>query len=197
MDPGASLGSAVLLAFWTVLLAELVGDKVMYTLASLTLRFRAGLVFAAFALASGGKMLAAVLLGRMVVQLQSHWTYALSAAAFFVSAILIWREEPVSIPAQAAGTGRWFRGALVCFTSFFLTEWGDPGQIAAAALALRSHAFLGTWLGGTLALGFKGAIALTVGVQLRHRLPQRMLRVLASASCCVLGVLALGETVLR
>jgi hypothetical protein len=54
-----TFGSIALLAFWTVLVAELVGDKSRCTLTSLTLRFRAGLVFSAFALASGAKMLVA------------------------------------------------------------------------------------------------------------------------------------------
>jgi putative Ca2+/H+ antiporter (TMEM165/GDT1 family) len=56
---------------------------------------------------------------------------------------------------------------------------------------------LGTWLGGTLALMAKGAVAMTIGMQIRHRLPQRTLRLVASASCCVLGVLALSESVWR
>jgi hypothetical protein len=75
----------------------------------------------------------------------------------------------------------------------FFTEWGDPGQIAAAALVLKSHMLLATWIGATLALMTKGAPALTLGVQLRNRLSQRMLRIVASGSCCALGILAIAR----
>jgi len=185
------------LAFWTVLIAELVGDKVIYTLTSLTMRFRAGLVFMAFALASSAKMLVAVLLGSFVVRFQSHWTYLISGVAFFISAILIWRDEPgEAVADDRPKSESWTKGALACFAAFFLTEWGDPGQISAAALVLKSHMVLGTWLGGTMALMAKGAVAMTIGLKIRHRLPQRTLRLLASASCCILGLLALSQSML-
>lgn len=196
MNPGLTFGPIALLAFWTVLVAELVGDKSIYTLTSLTLRFRAGLVFAAFALASGGKMLVAVVLGSAVLRFPSHWTYAISGIAFFISAILIWTEGAAPVSEDQPGAATWGKGAVACFASFFLTEWGDPGQITAAALVLKSHLLWATWIGGTLAIIAKGAVAMTIGVQIRNRLSQRTLRVLATASCCVLGIMALGESVL-
>jgi putative Ca2+/H+ antiporter (TMEM165/GDT1 family) len=197
MSESLSFSYIVPLAFWTVLIAELVGDKSIYALTSLTLRFRAELVFASFALASAAKMLIAVLLGRVLSQFQSHWTYLISGVAFLVSAILIWTEGPeaeAEIEARQAG---WATGALACFASFFLTEWGDPGQISAAALMLKSHQALGTWLGGTLAIMTKGAVVLTIGLKIRDRLPQRALRLIASTSCCILGILALSQGMLR
>ncbi|HWX55441.1 MAG TPA: TMEM165/GDT1 family protein [Verrucomicrobiae bacterium] len=195
MHAATSFGSVVVLAFWAVLIAELVGDKSIYTLTSLSLRFRPVLVFAAFTVASGLKMLAAVLLGRVVMQFHSHWTYVISGVAFFISAVLIWWEEPPEAASSQAGKP-WAQGALICFTSFFLTEWADPGQISAAALVVNSHMALATWMGGTLAILFKGGVAMTLGMQLRSRLPQWTLRTVASGSCCVLGILALGEGVL-
>jgi Ca2+/H+ antiporter, TMEM165/GDT1 family len=185
------VSSVVLVSFWTVLVAELVGDKSIYTVASLALRFRAGVVLMAITAAFAGKMLAAVLLGKVLMELHSQWTDVVSAVAFFLSALLIWFREPEPIaPERPVSTG-WWRAAGVCFGSLFLTEWGDPGQIAGAALAVKSHALLATWIGGTLAMATKGGLAIAVGFKLRDRLPQRMLRAVASGSCCVLGVLAL------
>jgi len=180
-----------MVAFWTVLVAELVGDKTIYTVSSLSLRFRARIVFAAIAVAFAVKILAVVLLGKVIVQLHSQWTDVLSAVAFFVSALFIWFKEPGPGEAERPVSAGWWRAAVVCFGSVFLTEWGDPGQIAAAALTVKSHALLATWLGGTLAMVTKGGLAIIFGLKLRDRLPQRLLRPLASASCCVLGVLAL------
>jgi len=180
----------VLVAFWTVFLAELVGDKSLYALTSLALRYRLRVLYGAFAAASIGKMAIAVLLGSTLIRFQSRWTDVISAVAFFISAILIWmgdQDEGSKPELEHKGSPK---GALAWCGIFFLTEWADPGQIAAAALALKSHLLWGTWVGATAALLVKGGIALTLGLQLKDRLPQRALQLTASASCCVLGVLA-------
>lgn len=184
------------MAFWAVLIAELVGDKSLYALASLGLRFRWAVVFGAFAVAGAAKMAVAALLGGVIMQFQGHWTYLVSAVAFFVSAVLIWVDEEPEADQENTGRMSWRKGLLACFGSFFFTEWGDPGQIAAAALVLNSHLVLATWIGATTALMLKGAAVLTLGVQIRHRLPHRALRIVASGSCCVLGILAFGESMM-
>jgi putative Ca2+/H+ antiporter (TMEM165/GDT1 family) len=193
MSAAGTFGAAALLAFWSVFIAELVGDKSIYVLTSFALRFHWAAVLAAFTVASAAKMMAAALLGSAIMRIQGHWTYVVSAVAFFVSAILIWVEEPSETGQENTKRGNWSRGILVSFSSFFFTEWGDPGQIAAAALVLKSNLLLATWTGATLALMTKGTAALTLGLQIRNRLPQKALRILASGSCCVLGILAIAR----
>ena len=190
-------GYLLLVAYWTIFIAELVGDKSIYTVSSLTLRFRPFIVFGALVCAFAAKMFAAVLLGRVIVQLNSRWTDVVSACAFFVSATLIWFDEHETLPDTSDANVSWSRAALVSFGSLFFTEWGDPGQISAAALTLKSHSLFAVWLGGTLAMTTKGVLAMVLGVKLRDRLPHRTLRTLASASCLILGVLALGGVVVR
>jgi len=191
-----SFGAVALLVFWAVFIAELVGDKSMYALASLALRFHWAVVFATFTAASAAKMMVVASLSSTLVRFQGHWTYLVSAVAFFVSAILIWVDESPQMDQENIAPVRRSKGVLLCFSSFFFAEWGDPGQIAAAALMLKSHLLLATWLGATLALTTKGAAVLILGVQIRNRLPQRTLRILASGSCCVLGILAIGESMM-
>lgn len=186
-----------LAAYWTVLVVELIGDKTIYTVTSLAVRFRAGLVFGAMTIAFGGKMFAAVLLGAALVQLPLKWAALLSAAVFFSAALVIWFRKPEQLPAEGTRTRNWSRATLVSFASLFFTEWGDPGQIATAALTAQFQSPLATWLGGTLAMATKGAFALLLGVKLRARIPDRMLRILASTSCCVLGMVALGEALFQ
>lgn len=193
MSAAGTFGAAALLAFWSVFISELVGDKSIYALTSFVLRFHWAVVLAGFTVASAAKMMAAALLGSAITRIQGHWTYVVSAVAFFVSAVLIWVEEPPETTQENTKRGNWSRGILVSFGSFFFTEWGDPGQIAAAALVLKSNLLLATWTGATLALMTKGTAALTLGLQIRNRLPQRTLRVLASGSCCVLGILAIAR----
>jgi putative Ca2+/H+ antiporter (TMEM165/GDT1 family) len=192
-----SFGYVVLVAFWTVLVAELVGDKSIYTIASLALRYRARVVITAITAAFACKMLAAVLLAGLLAHLQSRWTDILSACAFFVSAFFLWFKEPEPVPKVRAVNPGWWRAAMVCFASIFLTEWGDPSQIAVAALTVKFHSSLATWLGGTLAMTAKGSLAIALGIRLSDRLPQTMLRTLATASCCILGILALSGIVFR
>ena len=148
MNTGVDFQSMVLVAFWTVFLAELVGDKSLYALTSLALRYRLRVLYGAFAAASIGKMAIAVLLGSTLIRFQSRWTDVISAVAFFISAILIWmgdQDEGSKPELEHKGSPK---GALAWCGIFFLTEWADPGQIAAAALALKSHLLWGTWGGG-------------------------------------------------
>jgi putative Ca2+/H+ antiporter (TMEM165/GDT1 family) len=190
-----SFGYVLLVAFWTVLLAELVGDKSIYVVASLSLRFQPVIVLTAITAAFAAKALVSVLLAQVLTQLHSRWTDVLSAGAFFVSALFIWFKEPEPIRTEHPVNPGYWRAAVVCFLSLFLTEWGDPGQIALAALTMKSHSPIASWIGGTLAMAAKGGLAIVLGLKLRDRLPMGMLRGIASASCCVLGIVALAGLV--
>ena len=189
---GWPLAYVVLVAYWTVLVAELVGDKSIYTVTSLSLRFPKGIVVGAMTAAFAGKMFAAVLLGKLIAGVPSHWTTTLSAVAFFASAAFIWFKEPESAAKGPGKPGSTARAAAICFAALFLTEWGDPGQVTAAALTVQAHSLWAPWLGGTLALMTKGGLAMTVGQKLSARLPRQSLRIVASTSCCVLGIIALS-----
>ena len=179
-----------LVSYWTVLVAELIGDRSIYTVASLSLRFRARIMVVGMFLAFGAKMLVAVLAGQALVQIPAHWTAVLSMLIFFTSAVLIWSKKPSPIPDPDAPNLKLSRALLVPFAALFLTEWCDPGQISAVALTTQSHLPIAVWLGGTLAMMTKGGLAMTLGLKLRDRIPERRLRALATASCCVLGVIS-------
>lgn len=195
-DAHISLSPAVSVlgvAYVTVFLAELVGDKAVYTIAALGLRFRPWPVLGGIAIAFAGKMFAAVLFGKVLLKIPAHWTSVLSALGFFACAIFIWFKEPnEALRTTSAGRG-WLYAAGISFSSLFLTEWGDTGQIAAAALAAHTQELLAVWLGGTLALLTKGVLALTVGTRLSGVVPARLVRIVASVSYCVLGILSLSQ----
>ena len=190
-------GYVVLLAYWTVLVAELVGDRSIYTVSALSIRFRPVIVLGTMAVAFAGKMLAVVLLGKVIMRFDSRWTDIVSACAFLISALLIWFDEPKEVQSHEAAQIPWLRAVATCFGSLFFTEWGDTGQIAAAALTVKTGALFGVWLGGTLAMTTKGVLALVVGRKLSERIPQRMIRTVACVSCGVLGIIALGNVLFR
>jgi len=185
--------SVLVVAYTTVLLAELVGDKSVYTIAALGLRFRPLPVFGGLSLAFTGKMLAAVLFGKAILRVPGHWTSVFSALAFFACAFFVWFKEPKKTSLEGAREPGWLRAAAISFSSLFFTEWCDTGQIAAAALAAHTLALAAVWFGGTLALLTKGVLAMTIGVKLSAVIPERLIRTMASSSYCVLGILSLSQ----
>ncbi len=118
-----AFGYVFLISYWTVLVAELIGDKSIYTVASLSLRFRAMVMLSGMFLAFGGKMLVAVLAGQVLIQIPAHWTAVLSTLIFFTLAILIWFRKPKPVPGPDASELKWSRAMLVPFAALFLTEW--------------------------------------------------------------------------
>jgi putative Ca2+/H+ antiporter (TMEM165/GDT1 family) len=182
------LGGVLLLTYWTVLVAEFVGDKSIYTVASLTLRLAWWQVLAGISVAFALKMLAAVLLGSSLAHISVKWLALLSAATFFATAaFFLFRpsEEPQPLRKH------WPGAATVSFSAIFFSEWADPGQIAAAVLTAQYKLPLAVWLGGMLALVTKAAVAMTLGIKLRNYLPGPLLRRLAAVSCLLLGLMSL------
>jgi putative Ca2+/H+ antiporter (TMEM165/GDT1 family) len=184
----------VLVSYWTVLVTELIGDKSIYTVASLSLRFGGDSMWWGMVAAFGAKMLVAVALGQMLVQAPIRLTASISALTFFIAAFVIWRRQPARSSATAAGGPAPPATAFVPFASLFLIEWADLGQISAATLAVHFHWALPVWLGGTLALLTKGVAAMTLGHKLQGKIPMATLRFFGATSCSVLGLLSLGKS---
>ena len=188
------IGSALAILFatyWTVLAAELIGDKTIYTVAALSARFRPLPVLCGISAAFAGKALAAVTLGHVLMQLPAKWVGTVSALTFFMAAVFVWLHEPEMGKSPQPSSGRWQSAVLVAFASIFFSEWGDVGQLSTAALAAKYNLPLVIWIAATLALVSKGGLALTLGVGLRKRIPGTALRIVAAASCVGFGVLAL------
>lgn len=193
-EVGVPIGSVLAILFatyWTVLAAELIGDKTIYTVAALSARFRPLPVLCGIGVAFAGKALAAVTLGHVLMQLPPKWVGTASALTFFMAAAFVWLHEPESRKPLPAASPQWHRALLVAFASVFFSEWGDVGQLSTAALAAKYNLPLVIWIAATLALLSKGALALTLGVGLRKRIPGTALRIVAAASCVGFGVLAL------
>lgn len=179
--------------YGTIFLAELLGDKTIYTISSLTMRFRPLYVFSGFTVAFMLKMLVAVLLGRVIAELPTSLVDAMSTVTFLITALIIWFKKGAK-PAQRELDDRFPKAALITFGAIFFSEWGDIGQITAATLTARYHLPLIIWLGATLALVTKGLLALTLGGGLRKRIPHNLLRPVSACLClgmCVIS--AVGQ----
>ena len=183
----------VLLATYsTVLVSELIGDRSILTIASLTLRFRPAATLCGVGGAFMGKMAVAVQFGHLLTRIPTRWTSGLSAATLLATAVWVWtskQEEQSQIHLPV----RWRNGVAVAFAAIFFSEWGDPGQIAAAVLAASRDAPCFVWVGGTLALCTKGVLAMTLGVGVRRHISDRLARTLSSTCCLALGLISLRD----
>jgi putative Ca2+/H+ antiporter (TMEM165/GDT1 family) len=188
--------SVLFAAFTTVLGAELVGDKTIYTLGSLATRYRRAPVLAGVVPAFMLKMGAAVLFGRAIGELPPRLVAGMSAVTFVAMGIVLWFKREAAAPAAESPVDvRWPRAMAVAFGAIFFSEWADPGQIAAATIAARFAAPVTVWIGGTLAMLTKAVFSVHLGVGLRRFLPRRTVRYLTLAVVAVMAILSVVDLV--
>jgi putative Ca2+/H+ antiporter (TMEM165/GDT1 family) len=182
--------------YGAVFVAEIVGDKLLYTTGVLATRYRTVPVMIGMLIAFMAKMGAAVAVGSAISKLPPLLVAALTSMSFIGVAITLWRK-----PVEQASTEkdqRVSRAAMVSFAAIFLSEWGDVGQITAAAMAARFGAPLLVWLGAVAAMVTKGALAASIGAGIRQwivaRIPPKIVRYAGVMALLVLGVLSVVET---
>jgi Ca2+/H+ antiporter, TMEM165/GDT1 family len=182
--------SSFIAAYVTVLVAELVGDKTLYSLGALATRFKPAPILVGAAAAFMLKMAAAVALGSFIAGLHPLFVSLLSAATFFSMAIMFLIKPPSQAPVQPEPSPRFSRAALVSFVTVIIPEWGDPGQLATAALVGQGGTPLLVWSAATLAMATKATLGATLGMGLRRIAPQNVMRIASVVLCTTLGVLA-------
>ena len=197
-----------LTSYGGVFLAEIVGDKLLYTSGVLGARYRWGPIVCGMTLAFMAKMSVAVAAGVMIGRLLPTWLVALLTAVSFVGvAITMWRRPDVRTPKEK--DTRLLRGASLAFLTIFLSEWGDKGMMtagtwaAAWATSAVSHGLTRTtvawlvWLGAVGAMVTKGSLAVTLGAGVRvwiaEHVSPRYVRYSAVAAMVVLGLLSVLE----
>ena len=174
----------------TVFVAELVGDKSIYTICLLAGRYRRAPVAGGVLLAFMGKMWVAVFVGGLLSALPAPWVSAVSALTFVVMAVVLWFKGSDEESEARAYFRSWPYAGWVAFAAIFFTEWGDPGQLAAMALAAHYHARLTIWLAATMAMATKAALAMVLGHSLLRRFPQAAFRCAAVCIFLTMGGLS-------
>jgi putative Ca2+/H+ antiporter (TMEM165/GDT1 family) len=181
----------VLVTYGTVFLAELIGDKTLYTISSLSARFHPRPVFCGVSIAFMGKTLAAVALGRFISELPPGAVSGMSAVTFFITATVIWFKKTENQPTEGGRVQvSWMKAVAIAFATIFFSEWADIGQLTTAALAARYQAPVVVWCSATLALMTKGALAIALGIGLRKWIPMHVLRPIAASVCVLMGVVS-------
>jgi putative Ca2+/H+ antiporter (TMEM165/GDT1 family) len=193
-----------------VFVAEIVGDKLLYTTGVLAARYRSAAVVLGMALAFMCKMAVAVAVGAAITGLPRWLVATFTAASFIGVAFTVWRKPDVRAPKAKDTTV--FSGATVAFAAIFFSEWGDVGQVTAAGMAAKyvwsAQASASTatlwqtailvWFAAVAAMVTKGALAGLLGEGVRRwiadRVEPRVIRYVATAALVVLGILAVLET---
>ena len=181
--------------FGAVFLAEIVGDKLLYTTGVLAARYRTAPIMIGMAAAFMAKMGVAVLIGEAISRLPRLLVAAITAASFLSIAFVLWKKS--DRPRESKESHRAHKAAMVSFAAIFFSEWGDVGQITAATLAAKYHAVLIVWFGAVAAMITKGSLAAFLGAGIRRwihdRVSPKIVRYVAVSLLLILGALSVIE----
>ena len=182
-------------AYGAVFVAEIVGDKLLYTTGVLATRYRTAPLMLGMVIAFMTKMGVAVLVGDAISKLPRWLVATITAISFVGVAFALWRKPDRQSESKKEHTAR--KAAMVSFAAIFLSEWGDVGQITAATLAARFQRPFVVWVGAVGAMATKGALATFLGAGIRRwireRISPRVVRYAAVSLLLVLGGLSMWE----
>ena len=182
--------------YGAVFVAEIVGDKLLYTTGVLSVRYRTAPVLMGMAVAFMLKMAVAVAVGKAISKLPPLFVATLTGASFIGVAIALW-FKPIETPDKKRDIAA-SKAAMVSFAAIFFSEWGDVGQVTAAAMAARFGAPIVVWIGAVAAMVTKGTLAASVGAGVRQwiaaNIPRRVVRYAGVSLLLLLGVLSVVET---
>lgn len=173
-----------------VLMAELVGDKTLYTVGTLAARHSSAAVLGGATVGVCLKMLAAVLLGHVIAALPPAVVSLVSAVTFVAMAVSLWRSKPQLVGQSVLARRAWMSGVRAAFLGIFLTEWADFGQVTAATLVAEYGCPWLVWVCASLAMLTKVTVAALFGAGFRRWVPVSVLRPITAATCMVMAVLA-------
>jgi Ca2+/H+ antiporter, TMEM165/GDT1 family len=184
-----------LATYGAVFLAEIVGDKLLYTTGVLAARYRTAPVMFGMAAAFMLKMGVAVLVGKAVSTLPPLLVAAVTALSFIGVAFALWRKRdaPDEVRKEHAAS----KAALVSFATIFFSEWGDVGQVTAAAMSARFGVPAVVWAGAVCAMITKGVLAASLGAGVRRwitsHVPPKVVRYCGVGLMLLLGLLSVLE----
>jgi putative Ca2+/H+ antiporter (TMEM165/GDT1 family) len=186
-----------LATYGAVFVAEIVGDKLLYTTGVLAARYRTVPIMLGMALAFMLKMGVAVVVGEQIGKLPPLLVASITMLSFIGVAIALWRKDVErSEGRRETGAGK---AMMMSFAAIFFSEWGDVGQITAASMAVL-HPLMPwlVWLGAVSAMVTKGVLAATLGAGIRQwivdRVSPKIIRYVGVSALLVLGVLSVIET---
>ena len=177
--------------FGLIFIAEL-PDKTALAALILASRYRARSVILGAWLAFLVQTIVAVIAGRLLGFLPSHWIRIASGIGFLVFAVLSLRrdtsedeaEEEHAVAIRAATRPVW----LIAFLVIFAAEWGDLTQLATAALVAKGEPVWSVALGAVLALWAVTLLAAYSGQKLGKLMKPRLLSIVGAVLFAGIGL---------
>ena len=185
--------------FGAVFVAEIVGDKLLYTTSVLAARYRTLPIAFGMAVAFMAKMAVAVIVGQAISQLPTLLVAGITAFSFLGVAFTLWRKSDQPKAESKDHTAK--KAAMISFAAIFFSEWGDVGQVTAATLAVRYRLPFVVWLGAVTAMVSKGLLAAFLGAGIRRQIQERVspkvVRYFAVGLLLFLGLLTVLEILIE
>lgn len=183
---------AFVVSFGVIFVAEL-GDKSQLMALAFAARYRALPILVGISLATAVVHAVSVGVGAALgVALPIRAINAVSALSFFGFAAWTLRGDRLD-ERDAVRVDRSMQSAVIAASvAFFLAELGDKTMLATITLATK-EGVVGTWAGSTLGMAAADALAIGVGQQLGSQLPERAIKIGASVTFVIFGLLLLAE----
>ena len=185
---------ALILSTAVIFVAEL-GDKSQLMAMTFATRYRTRDVLIGITAATALVHLASVAIGHFVgAAFESRqWIISIVAGVAFL-VFAAWTVRGDELSEEEADKARKSQGAalLAVGAAFFLAELGDKTMLATITLA-ADHNWLGVWIGSTVGMVAADALAIVLGSVLGKKLPERVIRIVASAAFLVFGIILIIE----
>ncbi len=181
--------------FALIFVAELPGKS---TLASLLMAARAKPlpVFLGACAAYVVHSALAVAAGSLVGLLPVRPVQIAVGTIFLALAVFLWRHQGMTPYETSASGARSTKTMMTAFTVVFIAQWGDPTQIATAALAAKyASAPWTVFLSATLALGAVTGLAVIIGHHAKTKFHPAALQKVASVIFAGVGLVLLAQAI--
>ncbi|MEO5723630.1 MAG: TMEM165/GDT1 family protein [Ilumatobacteraceae bacterium] len=180
------------LAMGVIFVAEL-GDKSQLMALAFATRYKTLPILIGITIATGVVHAVSVVVGGLLsVNMPTRLITFVAGLAFLGFAAWTLRGDKLDEDEKAKVQLSRHSPIIAASLAFFLAELGDKTMLATITLA-ASHNLLWVWLGSTIGMVAADGLAIVVGKQLGARLPERTIRIAASLSFVVFGVLLIVE----
>jgi putative Ca2+/H+ antiporter (TMEM165/GDT1 family) len=189
--------ASFLISFGAIFVAEL-GDKSQLMALTFATRFRILPILVGITAATALVHAVSVGLGAVLkLSLPTRPISIIAGVGFLGFAAWTLRGDQLDEDEQSKATRASERSAVLAASgAFFLAEMGDKTMLATIALATK-YAALGVWAGSTAGMVIADALAIVVGKQLGTRLPERAIKIGATVTFVVFGVILIAEGLRR
>ena len=184
--------TAFLASFFFVVLAEM-GDKTQLLAMAFATRYKASQVLWAVFLATAVNHALAVVVGEALTKAVPLDIITLIAAASFIL-FGLWTLRGDTFEGGVKKESKFGPVATVAI-AFFFAEMGDKTQLATVSLAIEYRNMFGVLMGSTSAMVVADAVGIMVGVVMRKRIPENVIKWISAMVFILFGLIGIFKII--